>query len=108
MADDSMKKRIGEALFYAEYAEDYQMTDSERLNYEAVAAGLPAQLAARNLRIVEAAPEPAQSAWRACNSAPFDSSLEASCTQPFNIDDGVPYCDVCGMYRSSKHKLRGR
>lgn len=22
-----------------------------------------------------------------------------TCTQPFNWDDGVPYCDTCGLYR---------
>lgn len=27
-------------------------------------------------------------------------SLGESCSEPFNWDDGVPYCDFCGMFRS--------
>lgn len=29
-----------------------------------------------------------------------------TCTQPFNWDDGVPYCDTCGLYRQSVHHKR--
>lgn len=27
---------------------------------------------------------------------------EASCAEPFNWDDNVPYCDTCGVFRQSK------
>lgn len=30
-----------------------------------------------------------------------NGETERSCTQPWHMDDGVPYCDTCGMYRNT-------
>jgi hypothetical protein len=40
-----------------------------------------------------------------CGAIPIDPSKEQQCTEPFHWDDGVPYCDICGYYRASKHYL---
>lgn len=31
-------------------------------------------------------------------------SNDEICTEPFSWDDGVPYCDTCGMYRSNENR----
>lgn len=39
-----------------------------------------------------------------CGAVPIDPEREAACAEPFHWDDGVPYCDTCGLYRNSKHR----
>lgn len=34
---------------------------------------------------------------------PCKPDRERSCAEPFTWNDGVPYCDKCGLYRSSIH-----
>lgn len=34
---------------------------------------------------------------------PCDRWNEKRCTEPYTWDDGVPYCDSCGLYRWSVH-----
>jgi len=35
---------------------------------------------------------------------PCNENAERSCRETFNWDDGVPYCDKCGLFRASHHK----
>src|SRR5581483_4011630 len=32
--------------------------------------------------------------------------LEARCQEPYHWDDGIPYCDTCGMFRWSHNRSR--
>jgi len=41
-----------------------------------------------------------------CGKLPIVAGREEACTEPFHWDDGVPYCDTCGLYRSNKHTSR--
>lgn len=45
--------------------------------------------------------------FKPCNAVPIDPECEAACAEPFHWDDGVPYCNTCGLYRNSKHRGRG-
>lgn len=36
-------------------------------------------------------------------SGPNSSCYEKSCQEPWHMDDGVPYCDKCGIYRNAIH-----
>ena len=43
-----------------------------------------------------------------CGSIPVDWKREAECRQGYHWDDGVPYCDTCGLYRDSVARKLGR
>lgn len=43
-----------------------------------------------------------------CSSIPVDWRREAECRQGYHWDDGVPYCDTCGLYRGSVARKLGR
>ncbi|MDR3533983.1 MAG: hypothetical protein P4L90_25885 [Rhodopila sp.] len=32
------------------------------------------------------------------------TETEKTCTQPWHMDDGVPYCTTCGLYRNLIHQ----
>lgn len=36
-----------------------------------------------------------------CSALPIVAAREAACREPYHWDDGVPYCDKCGLFRSS-------
>lgn len=36
-----------------------------------------------------------------CNEIPMVAEREANCREPWMIDDGVPYCCTCGLYRDT-------
>ena len=38
---------------------------------------------------------------KACSEIPIVPEREAACQEPWHIDDGVPYCDTCGLFRDS-------
>lgn len=38
----------------------------------------------------------------------FNATAEAACLESFHVDDGVPYCDTCGLFRASRHNLSVR
>lgn len=38
-------------------------------------------------------------------SQPCNAGAERGCLETFHWDDGVPYCDTCGLFRASRHKL---
>lgn len=39
-----------------------------------------------------------------CGTAPVVPEREAECRQPYTWDEGVPYCDRCGLYRNTVHR----
>lgn len=39
-----------------------------------------------------------------CAAIPVDPGREAKCCEPYHWDDGVPYCDTCGLYRNTIHR----
>lgn len=41
-----------------------------------------------------------------CDAIPIDPERERNCREPYTWDDGVPYCDTCGLYRSTRHAER--
>lgn len=36
-----------------------------------------------------------------CSALPIDPERERRCQEPYHWDDGVPYCDTCGLFRAS-------
>lgn len=36
-----------------------------------------------------------------CSAIPINVDLERQCQEPYHWDDGVPYCDTCGLFRAS-------
>jgi hypothetical protein len=36
-----------------------------------------------------------------CAALPIVAEREQRCREPYHWDDGVPYCDTCGMYRNT-------
>ena len=36
-----------------------------------------------------------------CAAVPIVAEREANCREPWHWDDGVPYCDTCGMFRDT-------
>lgn len=51
-------------------------------------------IAALKVRQIDKAPK--------CDAIPIDEQREANCQEPYHFDDGVPYCDTCGLFRASK------
>lgn len=36
-----------------------------------------------------------------CSDIPIVEEREKGCHEPWHWDDGIPYCDVCGMFRAT-------
>ena len=36
-----------------------------------------------------------------CAAVPVVAEREANCREPWHWDDGVPYCDTCGLFRDT-------
>jgi hypothetical protein len=36
-----------------------------------------------------------------CAEIPIVAEREKQCREPYHWDDGVPYCDTCGLYRDT-------
>jgi hypothetical protein len=36
-----------------------------------------------------------------CNEIPIVAERERFCQEPFHWDDGVPYCNTCGLFRAT-------
>lgn len=36
-----------------------------------------------------------------CSELPIVAERERQCTEPFHWDDGVPYCNTCGLFRAT-------
>ena len=45
---------------------------------------------------------------RGCGDIPVNASLEANCREPWHWDEGVPYCDTCGLFRDSVARAADR
>lgn len=43
-----------------------------------------------------------------CSDIPIVAEREASCREPWHWDDGVPYCDTCGLFRDTIARQHGR
>ncbi|HET8636737.1 MAG TPA: hypothetical protein VFL96_07800 [Acidobacteriaceae bacterium] len=43
-----------------------------------------------------------------CDEIPIEPEREKNCTEPYHWDDGVPYCDTCGLYRNTIHRQEAR
>jgi hypothetical protein len=41
-----------------------------------------------------------------CSNAADSWACEAQCQEPHHVDDGVPYCDKCGLYRQTIARQR--
>jgi hypothetical protein len=45
---------------------------------------------------------------RSCAEIPIVAEREAQCREPWHWDDGVPYCDSCGLYRDTIMRQESR
>jgi hypothetical protein len=36
-----------------------------------------------------------------CAEIPIDPARERDCRAPWYWDDGVPYCEICGLFRAT-------
>lgn len=36
-----------------------------------------------------------------CSAIPIVAAREAACLEPYHLNDGIPYCDHCGLYRDT-------
>lgn len=36
-----------------------------------------------------------------CSAIPIVAEREKNCREPYHWEDGVPYCDTCGLFRAS-------